>query len=80
MDCALACEAMSLAAQSMGLGTHIVAAPVEALRAKEAAPLLKKLGLPSDKEPIILLLVGYPATDATSKASTRATDNFKILK
>jgi nitroreductase len=80
MDCALACEAMSLAAQSMGLGTHIVAAPVEALKAKEAAPLLKKLGLPSDKEPLILLLVGYPAIDATSKASTRVAENFKILK
>lgn len=82
VDCALACEAMSIAAQSMGLGTHIVLGPVDALKGKDAAALLKKLGVPSAMEPQILLLVGYPAggADTASRASARSSGNYSILK
>jgi nitroreductase len=81
-DCAIACEAMALAAQSLGLGTHIVLGPIDALKGDGAAAIKKKLGVPTAMEPQMLLLVGYPADaiDATSKASTRNSDNFKILK
>jgi Nitroreductase len=82
VDCAIACEAMAVAAQSLGLGSHIVVGPAEALRGKDNAALRKKLGIPETMEPQIVLLVGYPAndTDAVSKASTRATGNFSIVK
>lgn len=81
-DCALACEAMSVAAQSLGLGTHIVLGPVDALQGKDGAALKKKLGVPADKEPLILLLVGHPASeaDAVSRASARVESNYSILK
>jgi nitroreductase len=81
-DCAIACEAMSVAAQSLGLGTHIVLTSVDALKSTEATALRKKLGIPANMEPQIMILLGYPAgaADAVSKASTRNAGNYSILK
>lgn len=83
IDCSIACEAMSIAAQSMGLGTHIVAGPAEALTAPSRAELRNKLGIPQDKEPLLILLVGYPSAenpDTVSHASSRVNENSLILK
>jgi Nitroreductase len=82
IDCSIACEAMIVAAQSLGLGAHVVAGPAEAIAGPDGATLRKKLKIDSSLEPVLVLLVGYPedAADAASKASTRLTGNWTIVK
>lgn len=59
-----------------------MAGPVDALNAPDSVGLRKRLGIPADKEPLLILLVGYSASaaDAVSKASWRDSGNFSILK
>jgi nitroreductase len=73
-DCALACENMSLAAQSFGLGTHISASAVMVFNDPKTGPELKKaLGIPDNMVAVAVLVIGVPdtKTDAVSSASAR---------
>ncbi|MBP2645408.1 MAG: nitroreductase [Firmicutes bacterium] len=73
-DAALACENMSLAAQSLGLGTHISMSATMALTGEKQEEYQKLLGIPNGKRAVAVLLVGEPANkdaDAISKATTR---------
>jgi len=81
-DCALACEAMSAAAVSLGLGTHIVMGPVDTLGGPNAAEYQKLLGIPADKVPVAVLLLGYPPekTDSVSRASDRNQNAYNIIR
>jgi len=75
-DCALACQNMSLAAQSFGLGTHISASANRVFNDAATGPELKKaLGIPDTMDVVAVLVVGVPDTrpDAVSSASPRNT-------
>jgi len=81
-DCALACSQMSVAAESLGLGTHIVMGPTDVLSGDQAAELRKRLAIPEDMVPVVVLLVGYPreGADAASGASERKPNPYKIIE
>lgn len=73
-DCALACQNMSLAAQSFGLGTHISASANRVFNDAATGPGLKKtLGIPDGMDAVAVLVVGVPdtRTDAVASASSR---------
>jgi nitroreductase len=83
-DCALACQNMSLAAQSFGLGTHISASANRVFNDATTGPELKRaLGIPDGMDAIAVLVVGVPDTrpDAVSSASPRnSTDVATYVK
>ena len=69
LDCALACQSMNLASQSLGLGARIYTGPIDNVNKN----FLGELGLPAGHSAIIILRVGrLPAgVDAVSSASPR---------
>ena len=81
-DCGLACGAMANAAASLGLGSHIVAGPVDAIKGERGSTLRKLCAIPEDMEPVMILLLGYPANpaDAASKASTRRPTSYAFVR
>ncbi len=81
-DCGLACENMNLAAQSLGLGVHILASPVRVLQGDGGGEFRRALGIPENMEPLAVLAIGYPDTgaDAVTRASTRARDMVAYVK
>ena len=73
-DTALACENMSIAAQSLGLGSHIVMSMLQTFSGPNEAEYRKILDIPQNQKPVVVLLIGVPAaasSDAVSKATTR---------
>jgi nitroreductase len=68
-DCALATANMYIAAQALGLGTHIYAGPVADINTNWK----QKLGIPDDYKAVTVLRVGNidNNADAVSSASTR---------
>jgi nitroreductase len=81
-DAALACENMSLAAQGMGLGTHIVAAVQLLFEGPKGDEYRKILKIPEGKRPFAALAIGWSekAPDAISGASTRHPDVVTYIK
>lgn len=74
LDCGLACENMSLAAQALGLGAHISTSAILIFNnGDQGKELMSQLGIPDDKAPVAVLVIGFPGkqTDATSQASPR---------
>lgn len=65
-DCGLATQNMVVAAQALGLGSHIYGSPVAAIAEQSEA-----LGIPEGYAPVMALLVGYEGADSVSSASTR---------
>ncbi|HOM41640.1 MAG TPA: nitroreductase family protein [Bacteroidales bacterium] len=78
-DCGLATQNMYVAAQSLGLGAHIYAGPVESINTSKK----EVLGIPSGYRAIMVLRIGHidKNVDAVSAASPRKsiqeTVNFK---
>jgi nitroreductase len=75
-DCGSACGNICLAAQSLGLGTHIsVSAVAPFTTGKDAAELRKTAGIPDNYNPLAVIIVGYTdkQVDAVTKPSTRNT-------
>ena len=70
-DCALATENMYLAAQSLGLGSHIYTGPIANLNTKYK----DSVGIPAGYLGVAILKIGNTAqkTDAVSSASLRKT-------
>lgn len=68
-DCALATQNMYIAAQALGLGAHIYAAPIANINANER----ENLRIPDGYDAIALLCVGYieNEADAISSATPR---------
>ncbi|MBP2651165.1 MAG: nitroreductase [Firmicutes bacterium] len=82
-DSALACENMSIAAQSLGLGTHIVTSVTMAFKGANEEIYRKTLGIPNDKKPVAILLIGEPnpaAADVVSKATVRNQEVVTYVK
>ncbi|MBP2656814.1 MAG: nitroreductase [Firmicutes bacterium] len=83
-DAALACENMSIAAQALGLGTHIATSVTKALTGTNEEEYKTILGIPDDKQAVAVLLIGLPdsaaASDAVSKATTRNPEVVTYLK
>lgn len=75
-DSALACENMSLAAQGMGLGTHIVAAMQLLFEGPKGNEYRKILRIPDGKRPLVAIAIGWPerTPDAVTGATTRNAD------
>ncbi|MGB4293150.1 MAG: nitroreductase family protein [Bacteroidales bacterium] len=78
-DCGLATQNMYIAAQSLGLGAHIYAGPVESINTSRK----EQLGIPEGYRAIMVLRIGHidKSVDAVSAASVRKkieeTVNFK---
>lgn len=72
-DCALATENMYLAAQSLGLGSHIYSGPIANLNAKYKA----FVGIPTGYLAVAILRIGNreQKADAVSSASQRKTES-----
>jgi len=72
-DCALPTENMYLAAQSLGLGSHIYTGPIANLNAKYR----DSAGIPAGYMGVSILKIGNTAqpADATSSASARKADS-----
>jgi nitroreductase len=70
-DCALATENMYLAAQSLGLGSHIYMGPMNTIN----TTMRETLGIPEGYKAVTILRIGNidKSVDATSSASTRKT-------
>lgn len=79
-DCALACDRMVVAAEALGLGSHIVLGPVEALKNMKASDLKTNWAIPEGKVPVAIILLGYPGTDALSRPSERNGKAYAIIK
>ncbi len=76
-DTALACENMSIAAQSLGLGSHIVMGIIQTLSGANEMEYRNILGIPNNEKPVAVLLIGVPAPasiDTVSKATMRKLD------
>jgi len=75
-DCALATENMYLAAQSLGLGSHIYTGPIASLNAKYR----DLVGVPTGYVAVAILKIGHMPqnVDAVSAASQRKTDSETI--
>lgn len=65
-DCGQAMQNMVVAAQALGLGSHIYGSPVAAIAEQSEA-----LGIPEGFVPLMAVVVGYEGTDSVSSASTR---------
>lgn len=75
-DTALACENMSIAAQSLGLGARIITTPIPVLNGSKAKEYHQLLKIPNGKKPIAVLALGVPnySPDAASRATSRSSD------
>lgn len=65
-DCGQAMQNMVVAAQALGLGSHIYGSPVSAVAEQSEA-----LGIPEGYAPLMVILVGYEGPDSVSSASPR---------
>jgi len=82
-DTALACENMSIAAQSLGLGSHILMGMLQTFSGPNEAEYRNILGIPNNQKPVVVLLIGVPApasTDTVSKATPRKQDVVTYVK
>jgi nitroreductase len=81
-DTALACENMLIAAQSLGLGTRIITAPIAILNGSKAAEYHQLLKIPNDKKPVAALLLGVPdySPDAIGRATSRNSNVVSQIK
>jgi nitroreductase len=81
-DTALACENMSIAAQSLGLGTCVITAPIPVLNGPKAKEYHQLLQIPDNKKPIAALLLGIPdySPDAITRATSRSSNVVSRIK
>lgn len=82
-DTALACENMSIAAQSLGLGSHILMGMLQTFSGPNETEYRNILGIPTNQKPVVVLLIGVPAptsTDTVSKATPRKPDVVTYVK
>ncbi len=81
-DAALACQNMSIAAQSLGLGSRIVASPTIVLNGSKEKEYRKILQIPDGKKVVAALLLGYPdkSPDGVSGASTRNSNAVSYIR
>jgi nitroreductase len=81
-DAALACENMSIAAQSLGLGTHIITTPLAVFNGPKAAKFRRMLRIPDNKKPVAVLVFGVPdySPDALSQATSRNNNVISRVK
>ena len=63
VDCGIAVENMTLAAESLGLGSVILGLPQAAFASEAGDELRKKLACPEGSDFVIALAVGIPADD-----------------
>jgi hypothetical protein len=73
-DCGLACQDICLAAQSLGLGTHISVSAIQPFTTgKDAVEMRKSAGIPDTMVALAGVVIGYTdkQADAVSKASPR---------
>jgi nitroreductase len=75
-DTALACENMSIAAQSLGLGARIITTPIPVLNGSKAKEYHQLLKIPKGKKPIAALVLGVPdySPNAISRATSRSSN------
>jgi nitroreductase len=81
-DTALACENMSIAAQSLGLGTRIVTAPIAVLNGPKTREYHRLLKIPPNKRPVAALVLGIPdySPDAVGRATSRTANVISLIK
>lgn len=78
-DTALACENMSIAAQSLGFGSHILMGIMQTFSGPNEAEYRNILGIPDNQKPVAILLIGVPAPAATDAVSTATTRNMNVI-
>lgn len=76
-DCALLCENMVLAAQSMGIGSCIQGGPVSFFETEAAAPYLEKLGFSEGYK--LIMTVGFGYADEAPDAKPRDTSKARFV-
>jgi nitroreductase len=81
-DTALACENMSIAAQSLGLGARIVTAPIAVLNGPKTKEYHQLLKIPKNKKPVAALALGIPdySPDAISRATSRSSNCISLIR
>lgn len=67
LDCGLLGENMIIAAQSMGIGSCCLGAPVRFMKSETAAPFLTKLNFSSDYQLLYAIGFGYPDEQPEAK-------------
>lgn len=79
VDCGLLAENIMLSAQSLGLGTCCMGAPIRQMNASEAcAEYIEKLGFSNDYNLLIAIAIGYP--NESPAARPRKDNMIKYVK
>ena len=76
IDCGIAGENMALAAESLGLGTCFLGAPMLLLEHARGEPLARRLGIPPGHKSLLALAIG--TADQPTQLKTR--DESKITR
>jgi nitroreductase len=75
LDCGLAAQSMYLAAQALGLGSHIYTGPIDSVNSQ----LKAELDLPQGHSAVVLVRVGRLQADAASSASQRRASGETVV-
>lgn len=77
VDCGLLGENIILAAQSMGIGSCCLGAPIRFMNSETASEYLKKLELPDTHKLLYAIALGYP--DESPAAKSRDKSKIKFI-
>jgi nitroreductase len=76
MDCAAAAENMMIAAESLGLGSHIMTSTEFLFKSKDGEALRKELGIPDGYRHVCTVALGYKDESPPPKPRRKDVINY----
>ncbi|MGQ9744233.1 MAG: nitroreductase family protein [Candidatus Bathycorpusculaceae bacterium] len=76
LDCALAAENVLIAAESLGIGSHIMTSTEFLFKSKQGDILKKELGIPDGYEHVCTIALGYKDETPTAKPRDKSVINY----
>lgn len=76
IDCAAAAENMMIAAESLGLGSHIMTSTEFLFKSESGEALKKELGIPDDYRHVCMVAIGYKDESPPPKPRRKDVINY----